>query len=499
MRVGTALMVALLASTAASNARAQEDREGIKVELGLTGGYHHFANDLELGVADDPTLPSPKPSAVFGLRVGLVLHPMFVIEGEALGMPTKDNQKGGLSTFISAERIHLRFNIAPGAIAGGALTPFIVVGVGGTSVLTSSGSAYDEIKKGDTDFNFYGGAGLKYAITNLIHVRLDGRVLAAPNTKKDGFSPDWEVTAGFGVTLGGHPPPPPMAPVAALVRDTDRDGIPDDQDKCPREAGPRENGGCPDKDTDGDGIVDRKDKCPDKAGPAERDGCPEEDADKDGIVDSKDKCPNDAEDKDGFEDEDGCPDPDNDKDGVPDKLDKCPNEPETINGYQDDDGCPDSGPPPKAKIDLQKHQIVIMDKVFFDTNKATIKPVSFALLDQVAQILRGHSEIKVEIQGHTDSQGDMDHNIQLSKERAESVRTYLIKKGVDPARMISGGYGPTVPIADNKTKAGREANRRVEFHILEEQKPEKKAPAEGGDSGDANAPEQKNNEGNKGE
>ena len=115
---------------------------------------------------------------------------------------------------------------------------------------------------------------------------------------------------------------------------------------------------------------------------------------------------------------------------------------------------------------------MILDKVFFDTNKATIKPVSFGLLDQVAQILRGHSELKVEIQGHTDAQGDMDHNIQLSKERAESVRTYLIKKGVDPARMISGGYGPTVPIADNKTKAGREANRRVEFHILE---PEKKA------------------------
>jgi OOP family OmpA-OmpF porin len=126
---------------------------------------------------------------------------------------------------------------------------------------------------------------------------------------------------------------------------------------------------------------------------------------------------------------------------------------------------------------------VIMDKVFFDTNKATIKPVSFTLLDQVAQILRGHSEIKVEIQGHTDSQGNMDHNIQLSKERAESVRTYLIKKGVDPARMISGGYGPTVPIADNKTKAGREANRRVEFHILEQAKPEKPAdeskPADG--------------------
>jgi len=78
------------------------------------------------------------------------------------------------------------------------------------------------------------------------------------------------------------------------------------------------------------------------------------------------------------------------------------------------------------------------------------------------------------------------------------VRTYLIKKGVDPARMVSGGYGPTVPIADNKTKAGREANRRVEFHIVDEPKPAAK-PGEGGDEKQENAPEPKNNEGNKGE
>ena len=77
------------------------------------------------------------------------------------------------------------------------------------------------------------------------------------------------------------------------------------------------------------------------------------------------------------------------------------------------------------------------------------------------------------------------------------MRTYLIKKGIDPARMIAGGYGPTVPIADNKTKAGREANRRVEFHIVEEPKPEKK-PAGGDDSGGderARAEEQRRQQG----
>jgi outer membrane protein OmpA-like peptidoglycan-associated protein len=272
--------------------------------------------------------------------------------------------------------------------------------------------------------------------------------------------------------------------------DNDNDGIPDAVDHCPNDAEdhkpPLPNDGCPASktDSDGDGIPDSVDKCPndpeDKDGFQDEDGCPDPDNDNDGIPDNFDNCPNDPEDMDGFQDEDGCPDPDNDKDGVPDKVDKCPNEPETINGYQDADGCPDKGPPPKARLDLKTHQIVILDKVFFDTNKSTIKPASFALLDQVAQILRGNADIRVEIQGHTDSQGDTERNIALSKERAESVRTYLIKKGVEPARMISGGYGPTVPIADNKTKAGREANRRVEFHILEPEKKEKPKPADDG-------------------
>jgi outer membrane protein OmpA-like peptidoglycan-associated protein len=266
--------------------------------------------------------------------------------------------------------------------------------------------------------------------------------------------------------------------------DNDKDGIPDIQDACPMDPedhlGPKPNDGCPmsKTDTDGDGITDDKDKCPkdpeDKDGFEDEDGCPDPDNDNDGIPDAFDQCPNAAEDTDGFEDEDGCPDPDNDKDGVPDKLDKCPNQPETINGYQDEDGCPDSGPPPKAKI--ERGQIVILDKIFFDTDKATIKPVSFALLDQVAQIIRGHMEFKIRIEGHTDAQGNQDHNIQLSKERADSVRTYLIKKGIDPERLISAGYGPAMPIADNKTKAGREANRRVEFHIVEEPS-KKKEPA----------------------
>ncbi len=259
--------------------------------------------------------------------------------------------------------------------------------------------------------------------------------------------------------------------------DNDKDGIDDLHDACPRDAedgkGPRPKDGCPvsKTDSDGDGIMDDKDKCPtepeDKDGFEDDDGCPDPDNDGDGIPDTFDQCPDKPEDLDGFQDEDGCPDPDNDKDGILDTSDKCPNEPETINGYQDDDGCPDKGPPPKAQYDVTKKMIVIFDKIFFDTAKATIKPMSFGLLDQVAQLMKGQSDLKFRVEGHTDAQGKADMNLKLSDERAASVRLYLIKKGISPERLLSVGYGPAQPIADNKTQRGREANRRVEFHVVE--------------------------------
>jgi OOP family OmpA-OmpF porin len=257
----------------------------------------------------------------------------------------------------------------------------------------------------------------------------------------------------------------PRAAVApAGPRDRDGDGILDKVDKCPNDPedkdGFKDEDGCPDNDNDNDGIADKVDKCPndpeDKDGFEDDDGCPDDDNDKDGLADKVDKCPNEAEDKDGFEDDDGCPDDDNDKDGIADKDDKCPLEP----------GVPPDGCPKKYNlVVVTEKKIELKQTVFFDTNKATIKPVSFPLLNDVAAALRDNPKLTVEVQGHTDSQGDDAFNKKLSQRRAESVRTYLTGKGVDGSRMVPVGYGEDVPIADNRTAEGRSQNRRVEFVI----------------------------------
>jgi OmpA-OmpF porin, OOP family len=122
-------------------------------------------------------------------------------------------------------------------------------------------------------------------------------------------------------------------------------------------------------------------------------------------------------------------------------------------------------PPPEPKIE----KIDIPEKVQFDTGKATLKKVSFKVLDHVARVMTERPGVKkVQIEGHTDSVGDPERNRVLSQARAETVMAYLVKKGIAVTRLVPKGYGPDKPVAPNETEVGREANRRVEFIILEQ-------------------------------
>lgn len=238
--------------------------------------------------------------------------------------------------------------------------------------------------------------------------------------------------------------------------DSDGDGVGDEKDKCPAVKGSADNNGCPDTDKDGDGVVDRLDACLDVKGLAENKGCPDTDTDEDGTVDRLDACKSEK----GPASNKGCPFPDTDKDGVADNIDNCINEP----GPVDNQGCPAAK---KQLVVITAEKLVIKDKVYFDTNKATIQARSNALLDQIASILSSHSEIRaVQIEGHTDNTGDAAYNRTLSADRAKSVVDYLVKKGIAADRLKPVGFGPDRPAADNTTPKGREANRRVEFNIL---------------------------------
>ncbi len=257
--------------------------------------------------------------------------------------------------------------------------------------------------------------------------------------------------------------------------DNDNDEILDDDDQCPLDPedhdGYRDREGCPDPDNDKDDILDEDDQCPDDPeilnDYLDEDGCPDdkpiEDTDGDGYKDDVDRCTLDPEDFDDFQDDDGCPEADNDGDSILDADDQCPNDREVFNGVDDTDGCPDEG-----RVVLEASQIRILDKIYFEFNKAIIRPVSYSLLDEIAAVILQHPELlKIRIEGHTDDVGNDVYNLKLSQQRADAVRAALVERGVDAARLDAVGFGEMRPIDTNETEEGRAVNRRVEFIIVD--------------------------------
>ena len=113
----------------------------------------------------------------------------------------------------------------------------------------------------------------------------------------------------------------------------------------------------------------------------------------------------------------------------------------------------------------QSHWVLV--GVNFEFNKARLTPESYPILFYAVQNLNENPDTKVEIQGHTDNIGSEQYNMKLSEERAQTVRDYLVAKGIDPSRLTVKGYGESMPVADNSTPEGRSLNRRIEFKVLE--------------------------------
>lgn len=176
------------------------------------------------------------------------------------------------------------------------------------------------------------------------------------------------------------------------------------------------------------------------------------DSDNDGVVDGIDMCANTPE---GVEvDSVGCP-LDSDRDGTPDYKDLCPGTP--LGVIVDADGCPLGG-----------QNILSLTGVNFAFDKAVLTSEAEMILDEAVSLLRETDEVlEVRVEGHTDSIGSEQYNMDLSQRRAEAVIDYLVANGVNSARLVPVGMGEGFPVASNETDAGRAANRRVDFVVVE--------------------------------
>ena len=334
--------------------------------------------------------------------------------------------------------------------------PYVAAGYAGYNFKGNVPAGANSKTKGAADY----GLGAKYFLNDKVALRGDVRHLIY---EKSRTLHAIEYTVGLYLPFGGATPA--VAPVAAPVPepaklaepaplDSDNDGVPDTLDKCPgTPAGVQvDKDGCP-IDSDRDGVPDYLDKCPGTPEGVKVDsvGCPI-DSDHDGVPDYLDKCPGTPE---GVKvDGVGCP-IDSDKDGVPDYLDKCPGTPEGTK--VDKDGCP---------LTAAKLCSPTVLNVKFDTNKSDIKPQYHDELKKVGDFLNDFPTVKGVIEGHTDSVGSKAKNMKLSQRRADSVRNYLVKTyKIAPERLTAKGFGPTKPVASNKTAAGKQLNRRIEANF----------------------------------
>jgi OOP family OmpA-OmpF porin len=397
-----------------ASGEAGERSEQHTLEAGIFAGFlfpakdHNFQNKpSEANVFGREHVGFKYPVVDLGLRIGY--YPIQFLGLELDGtLGFGETKTGGSATFGSfGGHIVGQFPLGP-------VTPFGLFGLG---IL---GAKTDRMGN-DADPDIHFGFGAKIPVHKSLDLRAELRdYLTQRNQAEDGgLTNHWAGFVGITYVHGFDNKLPPTPP------DTDADGFLDPADSCPTVPGVAPDG-CPPPDTDKDGFIDPEDKCPTEPGVAP----------------------------------DGCPDLDPDKDGILDPNDKCPKEPETKNGFEDADGCPDEIPEEVKKF------TGIIQGIEFDFGKATIRKTSHKTLDAAVKVMQDYPSIRIAISGHTDNVGKRERNLELSQQRADSVRDYIVGKGIEASRIHTRGAGMDEPTADNKTAAGRQKNRRIEFKLM---------------------------------
>ena len=452
-----------LAVGAAPAAAAQA---GGSIDLGVFGRVVNYDKSL-----------NDKTGLGAGGRLGVYLANGWAIAGDLSSNSTKNKTTSASATTTP---IHVRLEKHLGAAGRW------IIGVG---------YAHEKVSlvppgaPGTAD-GFSGAIGYQHQFNHVTGLRIDGvadyystGANAIPSAATKPTNINFSLQVGLNFLLAAHHAP----------KDSDHDGVPDTADLCPgTPAGTAVDAhGCPlPKDSDHDGVTDDKDMCPNTPFGVKVDakGCPlPVDSDHDGVPDSLDKCPGTPAGQ--KVDAQGCPIPiDSDGDGVPDNLDKCPGTPVgqkvDANGCplpidSDHDGVPDNldkcpGTPLGQKVDANGCPIlfeagksnITLQGVTFLTGRSVLTPNAKIILDGVAGSLKGNPTVKVEVGGYTDNAGSRLRNVNLSRARANTVRGYLISKGVAPTQLTARGYGPANPVASNTTADGRAQNRRVELKKL---------------------------------
>jgi len=433
---------ALVATTAV--ARAGDGLPAPSLYVGVHGGYNLVVGDWDIdATASGDAKPADSP--IFGLRVGMQIAPWIALEIGAAVIPFDTAREGatGVALHWQGDLVLAPFDSAWG--------PHVVLG-GGAYQLASGDLGED------ADWDVHAGLGLRGKILDWLVLRVEGRYNLT-DSFTSGLAGVADVTLGLDFYTNPHPTPDV---------DTDQDGLDDDDDLCPTEAGVESADGCPD--ADGDGIKDADDGCPGTPGPRKQRGCP--DSDKDGVFDDLDRCPAVP----GEAVHAGCPPPppDRDADGVPDAEDACPVDmgPAVTRGCPDhdhdlvidtSDKCPtvvgvpeEGGCPPKA---LARFTGVVKG-IDFPGGAATLTKGSLKVLDEAAKLLLQYASLRLEVSVHTDARGAADANLALTDKRAQAIKDHLVAQGVVADRIVAVGAGSTRP------PPGAKPTRRVEMKVL---------------------------------
>lgn len=384
------------------------------VELGLYGGLLRPSDEHDLyDPRTRPQDPLWRLGPDVGLRAGYFPLAPLGVEAEFSANPTRVRTITNDFAFVYGFRGHVVLQLPIYRVV-----PFLLGGYGLMGV-----ASHILILGKDVDPAFHYGGGVKMYVTKRLVARIEARqIVSATKAQQDSGTAHFQALAGLALVLGRKKQvPPPVVPY--VDPDRDKDGILNASDQCPDQAGPGPSG-CPD--TDGDTFIDKVDACIEVPGVAP----------------------------------DGCPPKDSDDDKIYDVEDDCPFEKEIYNGVDDDDGCPDDVPP---ELVVFKG---VLQGIEFDFGKDTIRPVSKPILDDVIAKLKKFPGVRVAIVGHTDNIGTPEANLELSRRRAEAVKAYLVRGGIDASRIETDGKGDTEPVAPNDKEDGRAKNRRIVFDII---------------------------------